>query len=183
MAYLLSLILLATSVSARTVFSALSVNGVDQGHAVGIRVPSSNAPITNISSTDLICNTNFIQPVSTTVIPVPAGAQVTAQFHHYSAGYLGPDPADPLDPTDKGPVLAYLYASVPEISSITNHRSFIGLPSLRQLNLALLVSPGSKSFRRATTLLLTNGAPIFYLSTRGTSPSLSQRASRLVTIY
>ncbi|KAK0464519.1 glycosyl hydrolase family 61-domain-containing protein [Desarmillaria tabescens] len=98
---------------ARTVFSAVSVNGVDQGHAVGVRVPSSNAPITDINSDDLICNTNFIQPVSDDVIKVAAGDQVTAQFHHTSAGYVGPDPSDPLDPTNKGPVLAYL-ASIPD---------------------------------------------------------------------
>ncbi|KAG7442954.1 uncharacterized protein BT62DRAFT_341341 [Guyanagaster necrorhizus] len=98
---------------ARTVFSAVSVNGVDQGHAVGVRVPSSNAPITDIESDDLICNTNFIQPVSDAIISVVAGDTVTAQFHHTSAGYVGPDPSDPLDPTNKGPVLAYL-ASIPD---------------------------------------------------------------------
>ncbi|KAK0201881.1 glycosyl hydrolase family 61-domain-containing protein [Desarmillaria ectypa] len=87
---------------ARTVFSAVSVNGVDQGHAVGVRVPSSNAPITDIDSNGLICNTNFIQPISDEVIKVAAGDKITAQFHHTSAGYVGPDPSDPLDPTNKG---------------------------------------------------------------------------------
>ncbi|KAF8914867.1 glycoside hydrolase [Mucidula mucida] len=106
-----------SGVSARTVFSAVSVNGVDQGHAVGVRVPSANAPITDITSSDIACNTNFIQPVSDAVIPVAAGDQVTAQFHHYSAGYQGPDPSDPLDPTNKGPVLAYL-ASVPDAADV-----------------------------------------------------------------
>ena len=61
-------------------------------------------PITDISSENLICNTNFIQPVSDVVASVPAGGVVTASFHHTSAGYVGPDPADPLDPTDKGEV-------------------------------------------------------------------------------
>ncbi|GLB38358.1 putative glycosyl hydrolase family 61 [Lyophyllum shimeji] len=110
--FLLSFVLLASSAYARTVFSAVSVNGVDQGHAVGVRVPASNAAITDITSNDIICNTGFIQPVSQAVITVPAGSQVTAQFHHTSAGYVGPDPADPLDPTNKGPVMAYL-AAVP----------------------------------------------------------------------
>jgi len=97
---------------ARTVFSAVSVNDVDQGHGVGVRVPAANTPITNVTSDNIICNTGFIQPVSQTVIPVAAGSQVTAQFHKISAGYIGPDPADPLDPTNKGPILAYL-AAVP----------------------------------------------------------------------
>ncbi|KAJ7600768.1 glycoside hydrolase family 61 protein G [Mycena floridula] len=106
-----ALILLASTVSARTVFSALSINGVDQGHGVGVRVPSSNAPITDLTSPNLICNTGFIQPVSQTVLQVPAGAQVTAQFHHTSAGAPATkDPSDPTDPTDKGPILAYLAA-------------------------------------------------------------------------
>ncbi|ESK95765.1 endoglucanase ii [Moniliophthora roreri MCA 2997] len=107
---LLSLVLLAAATSARTVFSAVSVNGVDQGHAVGVRVPSSNNAILDVDSTSIICNTNFIQPVSNVVIPVVAGDKVTAQFHKTPAGYTGPDPADPLDPTNKGPIIAYLAA-------------------------------------------------------------------------
>ncbi|KAK0244233.1 glycosyl hydrolase family 61-domain-containing protein [Armillaria nabsnona] len=103
----------ALLVDARTVFSAVSVDGVNQGHAVGVRVPSTNAPVTDINSNDLICNTNFIQPVSDAVIKVAGGETVTAQFHRTSAGYTGPDPADPIDPTEKGPVLAYL-ASIPD---------------------------------------------------------------------
>ena len=58
-----------------------------------------------MTSNDLICNTNFIQPVSTVVAQVPAGAQVTAHFHRTSAGYLGPSPSEPLDPTNKGTLL------------------------------------------------------------------------------
>jgi len=118
LALLLPLILLASSAYARTVFSAVSVNGVDQGLGVGVRVPAANTPITDLTSNNIICNTGFIQPVSQTVIPVPAGGQVTAQFHKTSAGYIGPDPADPLDPTNKGPVLAYL-AAVPSATQST----------------------------------------------------------------
>lgn len=58
--------------------------------------------ITDLSSPNLICNTNFVQPVSQAVIKVTAGDEVTAQFHRTAAGYLGPDPADPIDPTNKG---------------------------------------------------------------------------------
>ncbi|KAG6916440.1 hypothetical protein DXG01_006768 [Tephrocybe rancida] len=114
-----------TSVHARTVFTALSVNGVDQGLGVGVRVPIANTPITDITSNSIICNTGFIQPISQVVIPVPAGGQVTAQFHKTSAGYVGPDPADPLDPTNKGPVLIYL-AAVPSAtqSAVTGLKWF-----------------------------------------------------------
>ncbi|PPQ67980.1 hypothetical protein CVT25_000460 [Psilocybe cyanescens] len=97
---------------------ALSVNGVDQGHGVGVRVPTSNSAITDLTSNNIICNTNFIQPVSTAVIPVNAGDKLTAQFHRTSAGYLGPDPSDPIDPTNKGPILAYL-AEIPSATQST----------------------------------------------------------------
>ncbi|THH20092.1 hypothetical protein EW146_g1207 [Bondarzewia mesenterica] len=99
---LASFVLLASSASANTVFSAISVNGIYEGHAVGVRVPSANTPITDLNSDNIICNTGFIQPVSDVVVSVPAGGNVTASFHHFSAGYLGPDPADPIDPTNKG---------------------------------------------------------------------------------
>ncbi|KAF4617796.1 hypothetical protein D9613_005982 [Agrocybe pediades] len=115
---LLSFVVLAGSAAAKTVFSAISVNGVDQGHGVGVRVPSSNNAITDVTSNNIICNTGFVQPVSTAVIPVKGGDKITAQFHHYSAGYLGPDPSDPVDPTNKGPVLAYL-AAVPSATQST----------------------------------------------------------------
>ncbi|EJF61090.1 hypothetical protein DICSQDRAFT_106787 [Dichomitus squalens LYAD-421 SS1] len=111
--HLASLILAASSVSARTVFSAIAVNGVEQGHGVAVRVPTSNTAITDVASNDVICNTNFIQPMSNVVASVPAGGVVAAEFHHTSAGYTGPDPADPLDPEEKGPVLAYL-AAIPD---------------------------------------------------------------------
>lgn len=42
------------------------------------------------------------------IIPVPAGAQVTAEFHHTLAGADPSDSADPIDPSHKGPILAYL---------------------------------------------------------------------------
>lgn len=113
LASLASFVLLASCASARTVFSAFSVNGVYEGLAVGVRVPAANTPVTDITSNDIICNTGFEQPVSDAVITVPAGATVTASFHKTSAGYLGPDPADPLDPGDKGPLTAYL-AAIPD---------------------------------------------------------------------
>ncbi len=109
------------------VIQAFSVGGVYQGQGVGVRVPSDNTvrpfsqtpiegliilqAITDINSASIACNTGYMQPVSQTVIQVPAGSKVTAHFHHKSTGYVGPDPADPLDPTNKGPVIAYLWVS------------------------------------------------------------------------
>jgi len=114
---------LVHSVSAHTIFQTLWVNGVSQGHQVGIRVPSYDGPITDVTSNDVICNGGinpYVTPVSQTVIPVPAGAQVTAEWHHTLTSAGTGDAADPIDPSHKGPILAYL-AKVPDAtqSSVT----------------------------------------------------------------
>lgn len=72
---------------------------------------SREKPITDVTSNDLICNGGinpYVQPVSTTVIPVPAGAQVTAEWHHTLTSAGTGDSADPIDPSHKGPILAYM---------------------------------------------------------------------------
>lgn len=100
------------------------VNGVDQGHLNGIRVPDYDGvrersapeisataqlcvaqPITDVTSNDVICNGGinpYHQPISKTVITVPAGAQVTAEWHHTLNGADPSDSADPVDPSHKG---------------------------------------------------------------------------------
>ena len=77
----------------------------------------------------MICNGGinpYHQPISKAVINVPAGAQVTAEWHHTLAGADPSDSADPVDPSHKGmhiysycgslilihfvgPVISYLY--------------------------------------------------------------------------
>nr|ADX07320.1 putative endoglucanase II [Flammulina velutipes] len=99
----------------------LWVNGVSQGHLTGIRVPDYDGPITDVSSNDVICNGGinpYHQPVSKTVIPVPAGAQVTAEFHHTLNGADSSDSSDPIDGSHKGPVIAYL-AKVNDATSLS----------------------------------------------------------------
>ncbi|KAF9007093.1 glycoside hydrolase [Cyathus striatus] len=104
-------LLFAGSASAHTIFQEVYVNGVDQGHINGIRVPDYDGPITDVTSNDVICNGGinpYHQPVSQTIIPVPAGATVTAEWHHTLAGADPSDSADPIDASHKGPVMAYL---------------------------------------------------------------------------
>ncbi|EKM51116.1 glycoside hydrolase family 61 protein [Phanerochaete carnosa HHB-10118-sp] len=106
---------MALSSSAHTIFQEVYVNGVDQGHINGIRVPSYDGPVTDVTSNGLICNgveNPFQQPVSDVIITVPAGATVTAEWHHTLAGADPSDSADPVDPSHKGPVMTYL-AQVP----------------------------------------------------------------------
>ncbi|KAF5369396.1 hypothetical protein D9758_002798 [Tetrapyrgos nigripes] len=103
------------TVSAHTIMQQLYVNGVDQGHLTGIRVPDYDGPIMDVTSNDVICNGGinpYHQPLPSAVIQVPAGAQVTAEWHHTLSGADPSDPADPIDPSHKGPLLVYL-AQVP----------------------------------------------------------------------
>ncbi|KAF7789077.1 hypothetical protein EIP86_000010 [Pleurotus ostreatoroseus] len=105
---------LASAVSAHSIFQKLYVNGVDQGELVGIRAPDYDGPITDVTSNDIICNGGinpYHQPVSQAIIPVPAGAQVTAEWHH-TLNQAPNDPADPIDSSHKGPLISYL-AKVP----------------------------------------------------------------------
>jgi len=109
-----TLALLCNSALAHTIFQELHVNGVSAGHYKGIRVPNYNGPITDVTSNDIICNGGinpYKQPLPQDIITVPSGAEVTAEWHHGD----GPDPSDtsdPVDPSHKGPILAYL-AKVP----------------------------------------------------------------------
>jgi len=109
-----------TSASAHTIFQQLYVNGVAQGELTGIRAPDYDGPITDVTSNDLICNGGinpYHQPVSTAVIDVPAGATVTAEWHHTLDQAAG-DPADPIDASHKGPIISYM-AKVPDATQST----------------------------------------------------------------
>ncbi|KIY71206.1 lytic polysaccharide monooxygenase [Cylindrobasidium torrendii FP15055 ss-10] len=111
MLQLQTLALFASVASAHTIFQELWVNGVSQGHLNGIRVPDYDGPITDVSSNDIICNGGinpYHTPISSTIIPVTAGAQVTSEWHHTLSGASASDSADPIDPSHKGPVIAYL---------------------------------------------------------------------------
>ncbi|KXN88104.1 putative endo-beta-1,4-glucanase D, partial [Leucoagaricus sp. SymC.cos] len=92
------------------------------GHVLSpVRSLPRHSPITDVNSNDIICNGGinpYHQPVSQKVITVPAGAQVTAEWHHTLDGASPSDPADPIDPSHHGPVLAYL-AKVPDATSMT----------------------------------------------------------------
>ncbi|KAI0751843.1 glycoside hydrolase family 61 protein [Daedaleopsis nitida] len=107
--------ILAGSASAHTIFQKLYVNGVDQGELTGIRAPDYDGPIQDVTSNDIICNGGinpYHTPISTAVIDVPAGATVTAEWHH-TLNQTPNDPADPIDSSHKGPVISYL-AKIPD---------------------------------------------------------------------
>ncbi|KAJ7165703.1 glycosyl hydrolase family 61-domain-containing protein [Mycena crocata] len=113
--YLSVAALFATSVSGHTIFQQMYVNGVSQGHLTGIRVVDYDGPVMDVTSNDIICNGGinpFHTPLPNTTITVPAGAQVTAEWHHTLSGADPADTADPVDPTHHGPVISYL-AKIP----------------------------------------------------------------------
>ncbi|KZW01401.1 hypothetical protein EXIGLDRAFT_760893 [Exidia glandulosa HHB12029] len=111
MRFIAALAAAVTGASAHTIFQQVYVNGVAQGHTTGIRVPTYDGPITDVTSNDVICNGGpnpLNQPLPKDVITVAAGAQVTAEWHHTLAGADPSDSADPIDPGHLGPVMTYL---------------------------------------------------------------------------
>ncbi|KAK0636099.1 glycoside hydrolase family 61 protein [Bombardia bombarda] len=94
--------------SGHTIFSALEVGGVSQGVGQGVRIPSYNGPISDVTSTSIACNGNPNPTTPTSkVITVQAGSNVTALWR-YVPGSSGTAPNDIMDISHKGPSIAYL---------------------------------------------------------------------------
>ncbi|KAF2877165.1 glycosyl hydrolase family 61-domain-containing protein [Massariosphaeria phaeospora] len=91
----------ASTASAHTIF--LSVNGGAVGD--GVRVPSYDGPITEVTSNDIVCNggPNPTQKTNT-VITVQAGSKAALTWRHTLTS--GPD--NIIDASHKGPVMAYM---------------------------------------------------------------------------
>ena len=105
---LLAPIALAGAASAHTIFSSLEVGGVNQGLGNGVRVPSYNGPVEDVTSNSIACNgpPNPTTPTDK-VITVQAGQNVTAVWR-YMLSTTGSAPNDVMDSSHKGPTLAYL---------------------------------------------------------------------------
>ncbi|KAG8908054.1 hypothetical protein FRC01_007513 [Tulasnella sp. 417] len=104
----------ATSAHAHAIFQRLWVNGVDQGFVKGIRYPTYNGPVSDVTSNDIICNGGvnpLHTPLPTDIINIAAGSSVSAEWHHglnVNGGLDPSDPADPIEASHKGPIMAYL---------------------------------------------------------------------------
>ncbi|KAJ7676162.1 glycosyl hydrolase family 61-domain-containing protein [Mycena rosella] len=120
--YFAAVSLFATSVYGHTIFQQMYVNGVSQGHLTGIRVPDYDGPITDVTSNGIPhlqwWNQSIPHALPNTTITVPAGAQVTAEWHHTLDGADPTDSQDPIDPSHKGPVITYL-AKIPNAQQST----------------------------------------------------------------
>lgn len=100
-----SILALTGLASAHTIFVSLESGGVDSGLSAGIRDPSDNSPIKDITSNSLTCNGDpNPTTASSKVIKVTAGTDVTAVWRHT----LTSGSNDVIDPSHKGPVLAYM---------------------------------------------------------------------------
>ncbi|GAW24399.1 hypothetical protein ANO14919_139830 [Xylariales sp. No.14919] len=103
-----SIVSAATAISvasAHTIFVQLESNSVTNPVSYGIRTPSYDGPITDVSTNDLACNggPNPTTP-SSKIIDVKAGSTVNAIWRHT----LTSGSNDVMDPSHLGPTLAYL---------------------------------------------------------------------------
>ncbi|KAI0129665.1 glycoside hydrolase family 61 protein [Xylariales sp. AK1849] len=104
---LVTALALSLSAEAHTIFQNVKVNGADQGSLVGLRAPSDDNPVYDVTSTDIICQK--AGSTSATVITVPAGATVGAWFQHVLGGpQFSGDPDNPIAKSHKGPITAWL---------------------------------------------------------------------------
>ncbi|KAL2135160.1 hypothetical protein VTI74DRAFT_9591 [Chaetomium olivicolor] len=101
----LALLAAASAASAHTIFVQLEAGGTTYPVSYGIRTPTYDGPITDVTSNDLACNggPNPTTP-SDKIITVTAGTTVKAIWRHTLTS--GPD--DVMDASHKGPTLAYL---------------------------------------------------------------------------
>ncbi|KAI0516887.1 glycosyl hydrolase family 61-domain-containing protein [Xylaria bambusicola] len=106
-----------SAVSAHTIFVQLESNGVMNAVSYGIRTPTYDGPITDVSSNDLACNggPNPTTP-SNKIIDVKAGSTVNAIWRHT----LTSGASDVMDPSHLGPTMAYL-KKVADATSDTGH--------------------------------------------------------------
>ncbi|KAH6615644.1 glycoside hydrolase family 61 protein [Chaetomium sp. MPI-SDFR-AT-0129] len=101
----LALLAAASAATAHTIFVQLEADGVTNPVSYGIRDPSYDGPITDVTSNDVACNggPNPTTP-SGDIITVTAGSTVKAIWRHT----LTSGSNDVMEASHKGPTLAYL---------------------------------------------------------------------------
>ncbi|POS74429.1 glycosyl hydrolase family 61 [Diaporthe helianthi] len=98
---------IAATVEAHGIFQKISVNGSNKGSLEGIRAPSTNNPVQDVTSPSLICGA--AGSTSQTVVSANAGDKIGAWFQHVIGGPQGPNDADnPIAASHHGPVIAYM---------------------------------------------------------------------------
>ncbi|KAM3086175.1 hypothetical protein ACMFMG_000312 [Clarireedia jacksonii] len=111
---------LISAVAAHQNFHQFWVNGVSPGYQVSIRMPPSNSPVTNVSSTDITCNVNGNKvPSGVTTTPAKEGDEITVQWD--SSGH-------------PGPIQHYLMGPVDDASQTTGIGSWFKIQEWAQTN-------------------------------------------------
>ncbi|PKS12744.1 hypothetical protein jhhlp_000952 [Lomentospora prolificans] len=102
---LLRILAAAGAASAHTIFVSLEVDGQNMGISNGVRTPTYDGPIMDVTSQSIACNgdPNPTTPTDT-IIDVKAGSTVTAIWRHT----LDSGPENVMDPSHVGPTIAYL---------------------------------------------------------------------------
>ncbi|KAL0571426.1 hypothetical protein V5O48_010542 [Marasmius crinis-equi] len=131
--------LLASAALANAHFTMqyLWVNGVDQGHNVGIRIPPNNNPVTDVTSKDITCNVNGLSGANVNTVTIPAGANITLEWHQHDQR----TGEDPISGGHKSAVQVYI-AKAPSTAA-----SFDGQGAVwTKLYSAGLVNPSSQEW-------------------------------------
>jgi len=91
--------------SSHTIFTQLKSGGTQYGIGEGVRVPSYDGPIQDVTSNYVACNGGPNPTTATSkIIDVAAGSTVQATWRHT----LTSGPSDVIDASHKGPVMAYM---------------------------------------------------------------------------
>ncbi|KAF3909846.1 Endoglucanase-4 [Orbilia brochopaga] len=112
------------------------VNGVTPGYQVGIRMPPSNNPVTDVTSTDIVCNVNGLSGANVDVIAANAGDTIQVQWDVS---------------THPGPIVHSLFGPVSSAKSATGVGSWFKVQELdyangQWANEVLMANAGKFSF-------------------------------------
>ncbi|KAH8669682.1 glycoside hydrolase family 61 protein [Tricladium varicosporioides] len=104
-----ALLAVASTATAHTIFTQLQSGGTTYPISYGIRTPTYDGPITDVSTNDVACNggPNPTTP-SSNIINVRAGDTVVATWRHTLTSTAANDAVYVVDPSHKGPTLAYM---------------------------------------------------------------------------
>ncbi|KAG9234027.1 putative endo-beta-1,4-glucanase D [Amylocarpus encephaloides] len=106
---LFSVVALASTSSAHTIFSQLQVGSTTYPVSYGIRTPTYDGPIQDVSTPYVACNGGPNPTMSSSnIINVKAGETVKAVWRHTLTSTPSNDAVYVIDSSHKGPTMAYL---------------------------------------------------------------------------
>ncbi|KAG9023912.1 hypothetical protein FRB95_012318 [Tulasnella sp. JGI-2019a] len=120
---------LFTAASAHATFQDFWINGVDQGSCC-VRLPLTNNPVTDVTSTDIACNANATP--TNGLCTVPAGYPVTVEMHQQPGDRTCANEA--IGGAHYGPVQVYMAKVADATTAVGSAQSWfkigeIGMPS------------------------------------------------------